>query len=233
LVLPFILALCLCGAFCLAPLAMYLMWLSRVTRRETPTAVSGPWDFVGVMIALSGFVVVGGGVLLNLFQSNFRYWMRGNAEAFRAAWVEERVTWTLFVVFYLLVVLGCAGFTLLSRRRTLVVYNVEPAAFEAVLREAFEQLGLPIERRGKLWVGRGPVCEVDTFAAGRTVTLRWLADDAHLFEDVNRLVRAGLPAVATEENSVTTWLNAVAVGAGVAAISSLGLLVYGLALMGR
>lgn len=233
MVLPFILALCVCGAFSLFPLAVYFMWLARVTRRDNPTVISGSWDFVGVMGALSGFVVVGGGVLLTLLQSNFRYWMRGNAEGMRAAWIEERVTWTLFVLFYLLVVFACAGITLLARRRSLVVYNVEPAAFEEALADVFDQLNRPVQRQGKEWVGSSPLCAVDAFEGGRTVTLRWLSDDVRLFEEVGRQLRAALASHVTEENSVTRWLSAGAWGAGMFALCSFGLLIYGLALMGR
>jgi hypothetical protein len=233
LALPFIVSVCLCGTFCLAPLTLYLMWLARLTRRETPVPVSGPWDFVGVLVGLSGFIVVGGGLVLATFQSNFRFWMRGHMEAFRAAWVQERNTWMLFVFLYLFVVFGCAGAALLGRRRSLVVYNVEPAAFEEALREVFEQLGRPIERTGKLWFDSAPVCEVDGFEAGRTVTLRWVARDERLFEEVTRLLRAALATHVTAENPVNQWLNTAAVGSGVLALCSCGLLFYGLSLLHR
>ena len=81
MVLPYILAICFCGVFCLIPLAMYLLYMARITRRDHPTPVSGAWDFAGLAVGLSGFIVFGGGLLLTLFQSNFRYWMRGNVEA--------------------------------------------------------------------------------------------------------------------------------------------------------
>ncbi len=233
MVLPFIVAVCLCGTFCLAPLTLYLMWLARLTRREAPTAVPGPWDFAGVLAALSGFIVVGGGLVLTLFQSNFRYWMRGHAEAFRAAWSQERTTWALLVLLYLLVVLGGAGLTLVARRRTLVVYNVEPAAFEEMLREVLEQLGRPAERSGKLWCDPNPLCEVDAFAGGRTVTLRWLSADPRLFEEVSRLLRAALASHATDENPVGQWLTAGAVGSGALAVCSCLLFLYGLSLLNR
>jgi hypothetical protein len=233
LVLPFIVSVCLCGTFCLAPLTMYLMWLARLTRREHPTPISGPWDFAGVLVGLSGFIVVGGGLVLTLFQSNFRFWMRGRAEGLRNAWSQESTTWILFVAIYLLVVLGCAGLTLLARRRTLVVYNVEPAAFETVLREIFDQLGRPIERRGKLWSDGIPLCEVDTFEAGRTVTLRWVSGDVRLYEEVTRQLRAALAAQFTAENPVNQWLTAGAVGSGVLALCSCGLLLYGLSIIAR
>jgi hypothetical protein len=233
LVLPFIVVICLCGTFCLAPLALYLMWLGRVTRHERPTPVAGPWDYAGVLFGLSGFVVVGGGIVLSLFQSNFRYWMRGHGEAFRAAWSQESTTWLILVGFYLALVLGSAAVTLAGRRRTLVVYNVEPGAFEAVLREVFEHLGHAPERRGKVWAEAAPLCEVDAFETGYVVTLRWLSGDDRLFEEVVRQLRAALASHVTAENAVTHWLTAGAVGTGVLAVCFFGLLLYGLSLMAR
>jgi hypothetical protein len=231
LVLPFILAICLCGVFCLIPLAMYFMWLAQVTRREHPKPISGQWDFAALLLGLSGFIVFGGGLLLTLCQSNFRYWMRGNFEALRAVWIQERVTWTLLVVFYLLIVTGIAGLTLLARRRSVVVYNVEPAAFEALLAEVFDQLGRPVERRGRLWVGGTPLCAVDTFEAGRTVTLRWVSDDERLFEEVDRQLRAALATQSTGDNPASRWLMAGAVGSAATIACCFGLLLYGLSLM--
>ncbi len=226
---PFILIVCLAGVFCLIPLAMYLMWLAQITRRDHPTAVSGSWDFAGLALGLSGFILVGGGMVLSLLQSNFRFWMRGNFEALRAVWMQEQATWSLLVFFYLVLVLGAIGLALLARRRSLVVYNVEPAVFETILVEVFEQLGRAVERRGKLWVAGAPLFELDTFEGGRTVTLRWTSDDQRLFEDVTRHLRAALATQSTVKNAVTGWLMAAAVGSGTVVLCCFGLLIYGLA----
>ncbi len=231
MILPFILAICLCGVFCLIPLALYFLWLAQHTRGDHPLPVSGQWDFAGLMLGLSGFVVFGGGLLLTLCQSNFRYWMRGNVEAFRGAWIQERVTWMTLVAFYLLVIAGVTGLTMLARRRTVVVYNIEPAAFEVLLTEVFEQLGRPIARRGRQWVSGTPVCEVDTFEAGRTVTLRWVSDDVRLFEEVDRQLRAALATHSSGDNPASRWLLTGAVGTGVTVLCCFGLLLYGLSLM--
>jgi hypothetical protein len=218
--------------FCLIPLAMYLLWLAQITRRPHPTPVSGPWDFAGLVMGLSGFIVFGGGLLLTLFQSNFRYWMRGNVEALRAAWIQERVTWALFVSFYLAVVFGGIVLTFLARRRTLVVYHVEPAAFETALVEVFEQLGRTVERRGKLWAsGDIALCTVDTFEAGQTVTLRWVSNDQRLYEDVTRTLRAALATHSSGDNPASRWLMAAAIGTGVTVLCSFGLLIYGISLV--
>jgi hypothetical protein len=231
LVLPFILAVCFCGVFCLIPLGLYLWWLSLVTRREHPKPIAGAWDFAALLLGLSGFVVFGGGLVLTLFQSNFRYWMRGNAEALRGAWVQERVTWMLLVACYLFVVAAVAGLTLAARRRSVVVYNVEPAAFEALIGEVFDQMGRPVTRQGKVWSNGAPLFELDTFEGGRTVTLRWVSADGTLFDEVDRQLRAALATQSTGDNPAGRWLTAAAVGVATTAACSFGLLMYGLSLM--
>lgn len=231
MIVPFILVICLAGVLCLIPLTLYFLWLAQVTRREHPVAVSGPWDFTGLALGLSGFILFGGGVVLSLLQSNFRFWMRGNFEALRAVWIQERVTWALLVFCYLALVLGGIGLTLLARRRSLVVYNIEPDACEGLLGEVFEQLGRPVERHGKLWTSGAPLFELDTFEGGRTVTLRWVSNDVRLFEEATRSLRAALAAHPSPENQVSRWLMSAALGSGTAAVCCFGLLIYGLSLM--
>jgi len=227
----FILVLCLAGVFCLAPLAVYFLWLSFVTRRDRPTVISGQWDFVGLIAGLSGFILFGGGLVLSLFQSNFRYWMRGNFESLRAAWGQEKTTWILLALVYLLMVIGWIALTLAARRRSLVIYNIEPAPFEATLGELFEQINRPVERRGNVWVSGVPLCELDRFVGGRTVTVRWLADDRLLFQEIERLVREALRNVLPEDNPATRWLLASSIGAGLSAVSCFGVLIYALSLI--
>jgi hypothetical protein len=227
----FILVLCLAAVFCLTPLAVYFLWLAFVTRRHRPTVISGTWDFVGLAAGLSGFVLFGGGLVLSLMQSNFRYWMRGNFESLRAAWGQERVTWMLLALLYVIGVLAWIGLVLAARRRSLVVYNIDPAHFDAVLSEIFEQLNRPVERRGNLWLGPAPLAEVERFVAGRTVTVRWLGEDTLLFQDFERLLREAARTMGSDENPATRWLMAGALGAGSSAACCFGLLVYALSLV--
>ncbi len=222
----YILVVCLAAVFCLTPLALYLFRFALITRRDHPTVISGPWDFVGLVAGLSGFILFGGSLILFLFQSNFRYWMRGNAESLRIAWGREGVTWIILAALYLLFVIGTIALTLASRRRSLVVYNVDPAAFEATVTEVFEHLGRPIERKGKLWIASIPLFELDSFAGGHTVTLRWVSEDQTLFQEVDRLLREALRNVVTEENATTRWLMAFAGGLGFWALCCLGLLLF-------
>lgn len=221
---PFILVVCLSSVFCLAPLSLYLFGLAMVTRRDRPTLISGPWDFAGLAAGLSGFVLFGGGLVLSLLQSNFRYWMRGNFEAFRGAWASEKSSWVLLTAAYLLVVLGGVVVTLFLRRRSLVIYNVEPAELETAVAEVFEQLGKPLERKGNTWVSGVPLFELDRFEGGRTVTLRWLADDRVLHHDAERLLREAAVGLAPADNPASRWLMSCAGGAGLWAAGCFGLL---------
>jgi hypothetical protein len=205
---------CLAVIFCLTPLALYLFRLALITRRAHPTIISGPWDFVGLVAGLSGFILFGGGLVLSLLQSNMRYWMRGNMEALRAAWVQDKPTWIILASIYVLLVVGVVGLTLASRRRSLVVYNVEPAVFETTMVEVFEHLGRQIERRGNTWVSETPLFVLEPFDGGRTVTLRWISDDVMLFQEVERLLREALRNITTDENSASRWLMAAAGGLG-------------------
>ena len=228
--LPFILVLCLAGVCCLIPLAAYLFWLSGLNRGHTPAVVPGGWDFAALVAGLSGFLVFGGGLLLALVQSNVRFAVRGNFEALRDAWAQERQTWTLVAAAYLLAVAGGVVAAGLTRRRTLVVYNAEPDLVEAALADLFDRLGRPVQRRGNLWVAGVPLFELEPFAAVRTVTVRWLADDRRLFEEVARHLRDAAPA-AGRDNPAGPWLMTGAVVCGIVAAFCSLLLGYGLALI--
>lgn len=224
--LQFILVLCLASVFCLAPLSVYFLWLARITRRVRPLVVAGVWDFVGLLCGLSGFILFGGALVLSLLQSKFRYWMRGNFDGLRNAWQQECLTWILLSSVYLLLVVGLVALTLLSRRRSLVIYNIEPAAFETTLTEVFEHLNVAVERRGNVWYGSGPLLELDRFPRGRTATLRWLSDDVQLFQSVDRLLREAVRSNYMDENPATHWIFAAAISAGVCAVLCFGTLVF-------
>jgi hypothetical protein len=204
----------LASVFSLAPLLVYLVWLSYITRRDRPTVLTGPWDFAAVLAGLSGFILFGGGLLLVLLQSNVRFLMRGNFEALRDAWVKEQLAWVVTIVLYMVFVIGGAFLTLQSRRRTLVIYNVDPPSFEAATTEVFEQLGKPVERRGKVFTSGLPFCEVDSFEGGRTVILRWVSEDLVLFQEVERHLRENLKSLAPADNPAARWISTSVVAVG-------------------
>lgn len=224
----FPLVVCLAGVCCLGPLALYFLWLSVLTRRDRPTVVSGGWDFAALLAGLSGFVLFGGGLFLAVIQSNARFVLRGNVEALRDAWGQEQVAWVLTVALYLMVVVGAVVFALPGRRRTLVVYNVDPGQFEVTLTELFDHLGRPVERRGNLWVGGSPLFELEPFAAGKTVTLRWVSDDQHLFQEVERQVREAMLTLPAGENPAARWFASAVASCVIVAAFCVAMLLFSL-----
>lgn len=227
----FILVVCLAAVCCLTPLALYLYWLAGVNRRATPTVLAGSWDFTALVLGLSGFILFGGGLLLSLLQSNARFLMRGNFEAVRAAWGQDRQMWTVLALLYAVAVIGGVVLTLKMRRRTLVVYNVDPAVFEVTLAEVFDTIGVPVERRGNEWVGGVPLLELEPFDAGNTVTVRWLSEDERLFQEIERQLREAVNGVSSGDNMSARWMMSGAVGATVVIVFCFILLLYGLALV--
>ena len=112
---------------CFAPLTLYLCWLATLNRRPKPTVVAGAWDFAFVLAGLSGFLAVGGVMLMDL---TTRYLMRGNFNELLDGWHKYRVTWLMIGSGYLLIVAGLASLTLARRARWISVYNIELADHE-------------------------------------------------------------------------------------------------------
>lgn len=222
---PFILIVCIVGVFCLTPLAMYLFGIALLGRRDRPTVVSGPWDFAALAAGLSGFVLIGGGLVLTLVQPNFRYWMRGNFESLRAAWGQDKSAWLTLSFAYVVLVTVSIAQTLAARRRSLVVYNIDTDALDGLLAEVFGRLGRGVRRSGYTWwEGDRPVLGVETFPAGRTATLNWLDPDPAAFAEFDRHVRAALAQRVSGDNPASRWLMAAAGGLTAWAACCLGLL---------
>ncbi|QDU21619.1 hypothetical protein [Urbifossiella limnaea] len=220
----FALVVCLAGIFCLAPLALYLLWLAVLNKKRRPTVVPGGWDFAALCGGLSGFILFGGGLVLTLLQSNARYLFRRNLEALRAAWAEEQMAWLAVAAGYLFVVVGGGLFTLVLRRRSLVIYNVEPGAVEAAVAEVFDHMGKAVTRTGNLWSGPDPLFELEPFAAGKSVSLRWVSNDDRLFEEVTRHLRPAVADLAPAENPTARWLTTAAVGILVVVVFFVGVM---------
>lgn len=193
--LPVILTACLGVVLCLCPLTIYLIWVSVLNRRDHPTPVDGTWDFAGLLLGLSGFLLFGGATVVSLFQSNVRYWQRGNGEAARAAWEHEKRAWAVYAGAYVLGVGGAAALGFRGRRRTLVVYNIDPDDLDESLTGAVRAAGREPQRRGHQWFADRLLCEAEPFEAGRAVTVRWLSDDRGLCQEVERHLRRAVPSV--------------------------------------
>ena len=191
----------------LGPLALYLTWLGVVNRRPRPTAVSGPWDFVALAAGLSGFLLLGGGVLAAGLHAGVRSALAGNWVQVRAAWDADRLLWLLAVAGYVLAVGGFVWLGVRGRAGSLSVYNLPRDRAEAAVEAALADAGISATRFGDVWAAGGArVAAIDPFPGFRHVTVRLLDADPRVREELERGLRARLAATVTGTNPVAVWV---------------------------
>src|SRR5258708_11566556 len=105
---------------CLFPLAIYFLILAILNRRDHPVAVSGTWDFAGVLLAASGFLLLGGPLLLRTLCDHWRVAAMTDGRL-RLDDVEGILVFAVFLMYFLGVVIG-AVYLLRGRRDSIAVY---------------------------------------------------------------------------------------------------------------
>jgi hypothetical protein len=137
----------------LFPVAVYLLVLAHLNRRPRATMVPGAWDFAGILLAASGFLLFGGPALLTSLSRNERwrgFWLQGRGGpglTDEDGLITVRIV--LFALYFVAVVVG-AGLLLWRRRRTTSIYNVDPAVVEAVLGQTLEHWQVPFVQAGNV-----------------------------------------------------------------------------------
>lgn len=132
---------------CLMPLAIYLLFLAYLNQRGRPTMVSGPWDYASLLLGLSGFILIGGPVLLSTLDAAWRaYWFGGNFNRVQAVWHTNSVIWSTIAAGYVAGLAGIVGTFMYLRRKVTVVYNVDTTTLESMLVGALDRLGLSWRR---------------------------------------------------------------------------------------
>jgi hypothetical protein len=137
----------------LLPLAIYLLLLGTINRRRRPLMVSGPWDFVGVLFAASGFLLFGGPGALSVLNDRWRdALVYGQNPSSATATTESLWDWWLFFMaaYFVVVVAGAAYFLWRARNQT-SIYNVDLETIQTSLARIFERLGLRPLRSGDMY----------------------------------------------------------------------------------
>jgi hypothetical protein len=217
--------LCLLLCVFLFPIAIYCWALAAVNRRPGPVMVSGPGDFIGLLFAGSGFLlVVGPALITGLYYRALRelplahQW--GTVQEIFSDLLQHQ--WGVWLGYYLFLVAGSLLLLYLRRRKT-IIYNVEPAVFEIVLTRALARLGINWLRQGNRYhlgtltdpAGEGPappvaVLIVQTFGMLYNVTLNWRRDPVGLRLEVEIELERELAEVRTDYNPAGAWLLGVA-----------------------
>jgi hypothetical protein len=103
--------------------------------------ISGSWDFAGVLFALSGFLLIGGPLVLEgLNRTGRSLWLRSEADSAQTVgeywWFIRVALWAL----YFAALAACSIFLLWKRARTTSIYNVDPPAFDEALAGVLNRL---------------------------------------------------------------------------------------------
>jgi hypothetical protein len=126
------------------------LFLALLHQRRNPTLLSGSWDFVGVLLGLSGFLLVGTSIFLLSFDPAGRDILLHGADVRRIYSQGSPSIVLLWFLFYVSMSFSF-GFLIWQRRLHSVIYNISPAEFEDVLGHMVERLHLQANRRGKRW----------------------------------------------------------------------------------
>ncbi len=211
-------------AIFLPPLALYLIILGWINRRSHPVMTAGPWDFAGVLFALSGFLLVGGPAFLGSLDEQSRaFWLLTRRSRPRRPPVGNWTVWIVVRLIYFAVVGGGAAFVIWRSRRLTSIYNVDPRWILSALEQAYLGLGLNPLRYGDTFMIEGQpnaadnpsagreaapfnqniTLRVDVFPLMRHATLRWDPVDSPLRREVEKeLGKRAAKTAPPEEDSL-------------------------------
>jgi hypothetical protein len=137
----------------LVPLGIYLVVLGQSGRRHQPMLVSGVFDRIGMLLGASGFLIAGGPAILTALNDRWRmWWLLGDPGAPRAS-LDSYLPWWLLACggYFAVVVLGAAWLLWRARAWT-CLYAIEGDAAAQALESALDELGLPWQRSGQVYL---------------------------------------------------------------------------------
>ena len=232
---------------CLMPLALYLLFLASLNHRRRPTWMSGRWDFTALLLGLSGFLLLGGPLMVTLIDSTWRGMLfGGNFDRHRSAWDANSRIWSVTAVGYLLALIGFVVYVMNRRESVAVVYNIDLPSINGLIARAAGKLGLTarevpggwefsrslssggldldlVQLRGQRTAGR---LSVDAFDAFRNVTMRWSNCDPKVRLAIDDEIRGMCDQAESVENAAAGWLMTAAVTTFVVMLFWMGFLVY-------
>lgn len=215
------------------PLAVYLLVLGAINRRRQPLFVGGVWDGIGLLFAVSGFLLFAGPAILSSASERWRlYWLLGQPGGILSGPVAGWPFWIFLSLAYFTLVVGGAALLLWRRRHVTAIYNVEVEQVEACLGHICGEWGLNPIRSGKLLlfgftasdsppvraaIKQSPspiaeqtaILEVERFAPMHHVTLRWDPVDATLRPFIENELAQRLAEASPRESALGNWLLAL------------------------
>ena len=110
--------------------------LANINQRTRPTVLSGSLDYWLLILGLSGFFIMGGGVVVSLFDGGFARLLFGSSlKAIAISFAQNDRLITFLCVVYLLLLFGLIVYGYRVRRRTTAIYNASPELLAEPLAE--------------------------------------------------------------------------------------------------
>jgi hypothetical protein len=172
-------------AVILLPLTVYLLWLGfEVGRKRHPHVLSGTRDTFLLVLALSGFLFIG-----------------------PFSWVISRFaesgvkTYALAYAAYFVIIGLLCFWWMKSRAQSLVVYNIDPNAFQLVFRPILDNLNMNYQMTpGRIALaGQQLLIDFEATTALYCVTMSWVGD-ASLWKRIESSLRSALAEINTDRN---------------------------------
>lgn len=134
----------------LFPISIYCWVLSALNRRFLPTLVRGTWDFFGVLLAASGFLLVVAPAILDDLYYKSLLALSPEEDPAMAFPLLHRRWLVLWATYYTLLLAGAFLLIWLRRDKT-VLYNVDTDVFPQVFQETLEKMGFEVVRHDRVW----------------------------------------------------------------------------------
>jgi hypothetical protein len=237
---------------CLLPVALYLLFLAFLNKRPHPTLLSGRWDLTCLLLGLSGFILVGGPVLLSAFDSSLRgYFFEGSFGHVRQTLHADVTLWSFLAGAYVAILAATIFLLMRIRGRVTVIYNLAPEEAESLLASVLERLRLPWRKRsGVFEVGSLPndgaeaiekilppaagetplrfssLLEVSRFPAMHHVSLRWSEEEPEVRRAVELELERTLPNIASPPNPAGGWFITASVALFLVMFICMGFLIF-------
>jgi hypothetical protein len=204
-------------ALILAPLIAYLLALGFfVNRRRHPLVMSGPMNMLFVLLACSGFFLIGppswlvhtfkhegagrDGMLL-LVPAKYEHLLNDGATRYFIAYGV-----------YVALLAALSSWLLRRQRRFTVVYHIEPTQFSELLARVLDEMALPYTATpGRIALAEGRlVLDLETSYLFNNVCLRWLGDERDLRQAIERRLMTELAREESGPNAAATILSLAA-----------------------
>jgi hypothetical protein len=221
----------------LFPLAVYCLVLAMINRRPQPVVVPGTWDCVGLIFALSGFLMIVAPVLIHsLFDRYEKSLLFRDVKDLGEATEEvEALRWAVLML-YCLIVIGGVALLVWWRRKKTIIYNADPDRFYHLLSRILGQLGYgtssaapqPLPEADELGIldlakvkdaetaATPPLIplqdlfEVEIFAPLSNVTLHWRTGDEKTRQQIEDELRRHIAEARLDDNPAGTWIMGIA-----------------------